>query len=80
MRTFFAVQQDKTFNAGWQQCLNWARQRIKVNDTPIQLLTARGDDKEAVVIAEINVDRERIIHGGRTLPVKELRNGQAEEI
>ena len=33
MRTFFAVQQDKTFNSGWLQCLNWARQQIKENDT-----------------------------------------------
>ncbi|CAA9892796.1 conserved hypothetical protein [Candidatus Methylobacter favarea] len=78
MRTFFAIQQDKTSNSGWQQCLNWARQQIKEDDTPVQLLTARGGDKEAVVIAEITVERERMIENGRVLPVKRLMHGKTE--
>jgi len=77
MRTFFAVQDDKSFNSGWQQCLSWARQQIQVNNTAIQLLTARAGDKEAVVIAEITLDSERMIEGGRTLLVKRLINGKA---
>ena len=78
MRTFFAIQQDKTFNSGWAQCLSWARQKIKENDTAIKLLTARGGDKDAVVIAEITANSERMIEGGRTLPVKRLLHGKAE--
>jgi hypothetical protein len=75
MRTFFAVQQDKSFNSSWQQCLSWARQQIKANNTAIQLLTARGGDKYAVVIAEISGDSERMIKSGRVLAVKRLMNG-----
>jgi hypothetical protein len=78
MRTFFAIQQDKTFNSGWQQCLSWARQQMKENDTVVKLLTARVGDKEAVVIAEITANSERMIEGGRTLPVKRLLHGKAE--
>ena len=78
MRTFFAVQQDKTFNAGWQQCLIWARQQIKENDTVIKLLTTRGGDKEAVVIAEITAISERMIKDGRTLEIKRLVHGKDE--
>lgn len=78
MRTFFAIQQNKTFQGGRQQCLSWARHQIKENPVAIQILTARGGDKEAVVIAEITVDYERIIHGGRRMLIKGLRNGQAE--
>jgi len=76
MRTFFAVQQDKSFNSGWQQCLSWAHQQIKEDGTAIQLLTARGGDKDAVVIAEITTDHERMIEGGRALSVKRLINGK----
>ena len=72
MRTFFAIQQDKTFNSGWQQCLSWARQQIKENNTVIKLLTARVGDKEAVVIAEITAISERMIKDGRTLEIKRL--------
>ena len=78
MRTFFAIQQDKTFNSGWQQCLSWARQQIKEDNTAIQLLTARGCDKEAVVIAEITTNSERMIDSGRALPVKRLFHGKTE--
>lgn len=69
MRTFFAIQQDKTFNPGWQQCLSWAHLQIKGDITAIQLLTARGSYKEAVIIAEITTNSERMIEGGRTLAV-----------
>ncbi len=78
MRTFFAIQQDKTFNSGWQQCLTWARQQIKENNTAIKLLTARGGDKDAVVIAEITVNSERMINDGRTLEVRRLLRGKVE--
>ena len=78
MRTFFAIQQDKTFNSGWQQCLSWARQHIKENNTVIKLLTARVGDKEAVVIAEITTNSERMIDSGRALPVKRLFHGKTE--
>lgn len=77
MRTFFAVQDDKSFNSGWQQCLSWARQQIQENNTAIQLLTARAGDNDAVVIAEITINNERMIEGGRTLSVKRLINGKA---
>ncbi|WAK03156.1 hypothetical protein [Methylobacter sp. YRD-M1] len=80
MRTFFAVQHDKVFYGGWQQCLRWARKQIQENHTAIQLLTARGGDKEAVVIAEITADYERIIYGGRKLSIKGLKDGQAKDI
>jgi hypothetical protein len=78
MRTFFALQQDKSFNSGWQQCLSWARQQIKKDSTAIQILTARGCDKEAVVIAEITTNSERMIDSGRALPVKRLFHGKTE--
>ena len=75
MRTFFAVQQHKSINAGWQQCLQWARQQIHKNDAPVHLLTARGDDKEAIIIAEITFDHERMIEGGRAMSIKRLMHG-----
>ena len=78
MRTFFAVQQDKFIISGWQQCLSWARQQIIESNSPIQLLTARGGDNDAVVIAEITANSERMIEGGRMLPVKRLLHGKAE--
>ncbi len=78
MRTYFAVQGNKSFNSGWQQCLSWARHQIQENNSAIQLLTARAGDKEAVVIAEITTDGERMIKGGRALPVKRLMNGNKE--
>lgn len=78
MRTFFAIQQDKTFNAGWQQCLIWARQQIIENSIAIQLLTARVGEKEAVIIAEITTYSEHMIKGGRTLEVKRLLHGKAK--
>jgi hypothetical protein len=78
MRTYFAVQDDKSFNSGWQQCLSWARHQILENNSAIQLLTARAGDKEAVVIAEITTDSERMIEGGRALPIKRLMNGSKE--
>jgi hypothetical protein len=78
MRTYFAVQQNKIFYGGWQQCLNWARQQIKEDLVAIQLLTARGGDKEAVIIAEVTADSERVIHGGRKMLIKGLRNGQTK--
>jgi len=61
MRTFFAIQHNKYLNSGWQLCLSWARQQIKEDSTAIQLLTTRGGDKDAVVIAEITTDWERMI-------------------
>lgn len=75
MRTYFAVQQHKTINAGWQQCLNWAHQQLHENDAPVHLLTARGSDKEAIIIAEITLEYERMIDGGRAMSVKRLMNG-----
>ena len=72
MRTFFAVQQHKTINAGWQQCLLWARQQILEHEAPVQLLTARADDKAAIIIAEVTVDHERMIEGGRAMSIKRL--------
>lgn len=58
--------------------MSWARQQIKENDAPVRLLTTRGGDKDAVIVAEIATDRERIIKGGRTLTVKRLMNGKGE--
>ena len=75
MRTFFAVQQHKTINAGWQQCLLWARQQILEHEAPVHLLTARGGDKEAVIIAEITLEHECMINGGRAILIKRLMNG-----
>ena len=72
MRTYFAVQQHKTINAGWQQCLQWARQQIHENDAPVHLLTARGDDQQAIIIAEVTTDHERMIEGGRAMSIKRL--------
>lgn len=75
MRTYFAVQQHKTINAGWQQCLQWARQQIHENDAPVHLLTARGDDQQAIIIAEVTTDHERMIEGGRAMSIKRLIHG-----
>lgn len=75
MRTFFAVQQHKTINAGWQQCLLWARQQILEHEAPVHLLTARGGDKDAVIIAEITFDHERMIEDGRAMSIKRLMHG-----
>ena len=75
MRTYFAVQQHKTINAGWQQCLKWARQQIHENDAPVHLLTARGDDQQAIIIAEVTTDHERMIEGGRAMSIKSVMHG-----
>ncbi len=75
MRTYFAVQKNKKINAGWQQCLQWARKQLTENDAPVHLLTARGGDKDAVIIAEVTVDHERMIEGGRAILIKRLMNG-----
>ena len=75
MRTYFAVQQHKTINAGWQQCLQWAREQLDENDAPVHLLTARGDDQQAIIIAEVTIDHERMIEGGRAMSIKRLMHG-----
>ena len=75
MRTYFAVQQHKIINAGWQQCLHWAREQLDENDAPVHLLTARGGDKDAVIIAEVTVDHERMIEGGRAMSIKSVMHG-----
>ena len=75
MRTYFAVQQHKTINAGWQQCLQWAREQLDENDAPVHLLTARGDDQQAIIIAEVTTDHERMIEGGRAMSIKRLIHG-----
>ena len=75
MRTYFAVQQHKTINAGWQQCLKWAREQLDENDAPVHLLTARGDDQQAIIIAEVTTDHERMIEGGRAMSIKRLIHG-----
>ena len=72
MRTYFAVQQNKKINAGWEECLQWARQQIHEHDTPVHLLTARGGDQEAIIIAEVTIDYERMIKGGRSISIKRL--------
>ena len=75
MRTYFAVQQHKTINAGWQQCLQWAREQLDENDAPVHLLTARGDDQQAIIIAEVTTDHEHMIEGGRAMSIKRLIHG-----
>jgi hypothetical protein len=75
MRTYFAVQGNHSVNSGWQQCLSWARNQIQQDNRAIQLLTARAGDKEAVVIAEITNDGERMIAGGRALFINRLMHG-----
>ena len=75
MRTYFAVQQHKSINAGWQQCLQWAREQLDENDAPVHLLTARGDDQQAIIIAEVTTDHERMIEGGRAMSIKRLIHG-----
>ena len=75
MRTYFAVQQHKTINAGWQQCLQWAREQLDENDAPVHLLTARGDDQQAIIIAEVTIDHERMIEGGRAMSIKSVMHG-----
>ena len=77
MRTFFAIQNDTFINSGWQQCLTWARQQIKKDNSSIQLLSARGGENDALVIAEITREYERIIKGERRISIKGFKNGQA---
>jgi hypothetical protein len=76
--TFYAVKEDQVFNSGWAECICWARQRLQENDAVIRILTARGGEKQAIVVAEITAQCERMIYGGRTFPVKRLVNGKVE--
>ena len=62
---------------GWHGVLSWARVQIKCDETPIQLLRARGGDRDAVVIAEITKDDERLIQEGRRVEVRRLMHGTA---
>ena len=56
MRTYFAVQQNKKINAGWEECLQWARQQIHENDAPVHVLTARGDEVDRVAGLDAGAD------------------------
>jgi hypothetical protein len=38
----------------------------------VHVLTARGDDQEAIIVAEVTIDYERMIKGGRSISIKRL--------
>ena len=73
MRSFFAKQGNAVHSGGWLSVVLWARVAIEQDDTPVQILSARAGDKIARVIAEISLDGERLIRGGRIIKLKLLR-------
>lgn len=73
MKSYFAIQQKQTFAGGWMQCLRWARTCLEDNTAPVQILMARGGEKQARVIAEITPEGMRMIRRGRAMTIKGLR-------
>jgi hypothetical protein len=62
---------------GWRHCLSWARRESENNDVAIKILKARGDEKEARVVAEVADDHLRPISNGRLIKIRNLQLGQA---
>lgn len=75
MRSYFALQGKQIFQGDWLTVLDWARQNILLDPTPVKLFTARGGERNARVIAEITRDSETSIKDGRTLSLKAFLNG-----
>lgn len=73
MRCYYAKQGDSIFCGGWLSVLEWARRAVKKDSVPVQLLTIRGGERFAKVIAEVTHEGERVIRNGRTIKVKALR-------
>lgn len=76
MRTFFAKQGNKIHNDGLDAVVQWARESIKCDPTPVKIFTARAGEKEAKVICEVTPEGEYVITNGRTLPLKDLIRGK----
>jgi len=72
MRSYFAKQGCVINAGGWLSVLIWARGAIKQSSTPVQLLSVRGGEISAKIIAEVSRDGERIISHGRIINVKAL--------
>lgn len=75
MRTFIAMQRGSHIIGGWPTVFNWAVERIKSNQDEIKILTARGGEKEAVIVAVIDSAGIRLIRDGRKARVKTLLDG-----
>ena len=76
MRSYFALQGNMLHQGGWLTVITWSRCRIKFNPLPIQIFTARGGDKNALIVAEITPCGEKTVQGGRTISVKALISGK----
>ena len=75
MRSYFAVHGEDVFQGGWVSVYLWAKQRTATNE-PVKILTARGGEKNARIIAEVTLDNVRIIGNGRVMSRK-LLNGKS---
>lgn len=73
MRSYYAKQVNVVYCGGWNSVVMWARRAVKADPIPVQLLTARGGEKFARIIAEVSCDGERVVHHGRTIKLKVLR-------
>ncbi len=73
MRCYVAVSGGCPSTGGWSQCLHWATQQIKENDSAaVKIHIARGGEKHARVVAEITKDGFKSIKSGRSVAIKKL--------
>jgi hypothetical protein len=73
MRSFIALQRRTAHPGGWLDCVAWARERAQ-EGPPVRILTARAEEHTARVVAEVTADGERLITGGRTVPLRQIRH------
>jgi hypothetical protein len=70
MRSYFATQGKRVHTGGWQSVLMWANEQIQTDPTPVKILTARGGDRAARVVAEVTREGGRLIEQGRQIPLR----------
>lgn len=74
VRSFVALHAGALHRGGWVDCILWARSRVVSDPSkPAKIFTARPGAKRARVVAEVSADQERLINGGRLVPVRTLR-------
>ena len=73
MRSFFAFHKDAGIQHGFFGCLHWAEAEVGNGVSVVTIATARPDDKNARIVAEVTESGVQRIKGGRLIPVKTLK-------
>ena len=74
MRSYTATTgQGNVITGGWYQCLYWAGEKIKEDDSSIVTIhVARPSEKIATVVGEVTIEGFRRIFEGRVVSFKKL--------